>query len=431
MQAKIKELQQALAGFVQQSRRQVMVVGLDETELVYVMKLLESMDQQDGANVYGVFPESVSGASYAGEVIDSLRSQLDAANTVRVSEGNPSWPPMPDRCADARTSATQRLRAAIVHARSVIPGNPDNRLVICLLPQTIESPDAWLDAVSSLLPAPDAALDPAWVGVRLILRDDKKNPVLIPRLRRQKNAQALVYEPDLSPAALMDAMARDALDPSLGEGERMQVLGQLAALDYSYGRLEEAAAKYGVLYEYYSRHKVPLMQALVLQGVGDIARRTGNVRLARERYGQGLTHALETQSLPLMLSLAYNVGDTSLVLEQWADADGHLDVARTIASKMLNPQLAADAMEKMGIARLAQKRYAEAAEIWNEAAELCRGCNHRDRLCSILERLAALYASGRKVYEQRLCEAELASVRAGAPLVRKSPPPKPVTTESA
>jgi tetratricopeptide (TPR) repeat protein len=273
------------------------------------------------------------------------------------------------------------------------------------------------------LPAPTSPPDRAWAGVRVILRDDKKQPRLIPELRRQKNPHVLVYEPDLSPEALMDSMARQALDPGLSEGERMQVLGQLAALDYAYDRLDEAAAKYGVLFDYYTKHKAPAMQALVLQGAGDIFRKTGKIRLARDRYAQGLTCALETQSLPLLLSLTYNVGDTNLALESWTDAEGHLDIARTLAGKLLNPQLQADAMEKMGVARLAQKRYGEAAAIWNEAAELCRGWNHRDRLCSILERLAALYGAARKTAEQRVCEAELAAVRAGAPLSRKSPPP--------
>jgi len=69
---------------------------------------------------------------------------------------------------------------------------------------------------------------------------------------------------------------------------------------------------------------------------------------------------------------------------------------------------------------MGQKRYADAVAIWNEAAEVCRGSNHRDRLCSILERLASVYGAGRKMAEQRACEAELRAVRAGAPLVRKT-----------
>jgi tetratricopeptide (TPR) repeat protein len=426
MQAKIRELQQALTGFLRQSRRSVLVLALEDTELVYVLKLLQTMDQQDRAHVYGLFPQAAdkSSSAYVGEVVKSLSDQLDEVNQDRVRAGNPPWSPMSPACTDMRLAPTQRLRAAILYARSVVPNNPDNRLVFSLLPQRMDSPEAFAEAVSSLLPSPGSASDAAWAGIRLILRDDKMKPVLIPELRRQKNASVLVYEPDLSPAALMDSMARDALDPNLSEGERMQTLGQLAAIDYSYGRLEEAAAKYGVLYEYYSRHKAPVMQALVLQGIGDVLRRAGNLPLARERYAQGLTHALETQALPLMLSLSYNVGDTSLALHNWADADGHLDIARTIAGQTLNPHMQADAMEKMGMARLEQKSYAEAAAIWNEGAEVCRGCDYRDRLCSILERLAALYASARRVGEQGACEAELRAVRAGAPLVRKYPVPQ-------
>jgi hypothetical protein len=78
----------------------------------------------------------------------------------------------------------------------------------------------------------------------------------------------------------------------------------------------------------------------------------------------------------------------------------------------------------MGIARIELKRFADGVAIWNQAAEVCRGCNHRARLCSILERLSAVYAAGRRYPEQRACDGELAAVRAGAPLVRRSPPPK-------
>jgi tetratricopeptide (TPR) repeat protein len=427
MQAKIKELQQALDGFLQQSRYSVLVIGLEESELIFVLKMIQTMDQGDNANVYGLFPQAVAKPSpdYVGEIITSLASQLDGANTARTGDGQPAWPPMPEICSDPRAPATQRLRAAILHARSLVPNDPDNRLVFAILPQQIDLPAAYLDALSSLLPAPSGPPDPAWAGIRLILRDDGRKPALIPQVRQQKNPHVLVYEPDLSPAALMDSMAQEVADPTLTEAERMEVLGQLASLDFAYGRLDEAAAKYGVLYDYYRRYKAPAMQALVLQGVGDILRKTSNLPLARERYAQGLTLALETQSLPLMLGLTYNVGDVNLELGNFSEAEGHLDIARTIASKTLNPQLQADAMEKMGIARLGEKRYADAVAIWNEAAEVCRGCNHRDRLCSILERMAAVYGAGRKLAEQHACEVELGAVRAGAPLVRKTPLPKP------
>ena len=433
MQAKIKELQQALEGFVQQSRRSILVIGLEESELIFVMKMLQTMDQQDNANVYGLFPEAVTKTSsaYVSEIVKSLGKQLDGVNTARMGDGKPAWPAMPPACTDMRIPPTQRLRAAILHARSLVPNDPDNRLVFCLLPQPIDAPEAYWEALSSLIPAPNSPPDPAWAGVRLILRDDGLKPMLIPELRRQKNPHVLVYEPDLTPAALMDSMAQEAADPTLPEGERMQLLGQLAALDFAYDRLDEAAAKYGVLYGYYTRGKAPAMQALVLQGVGDILRKTGNLPLARDRYAQGLTHALETQSLPLMLGLAYNVGDLNLELKNYPEADGHLDIARTIASKSLNPKLQADAMEKMGIARMGQKRYADAVAIWNEAAEVCRGCDHRDRLCSILERLSQVYASGRKFPEQRACDQEIKAVRAGAPLVHKTPQPKAPAAKEA
>ncbi len=147
----------------------------------------------------------------------------------------------------------------------------------------------------------------------------------------------LIYEPDLSPPALMDAMARDVADPALPEPQRMQMLTQLASLDYAYGRLEEASAKYEILYDYYRRDEVPVMQAFVLQGVGDVLRRVGRLPLAKERYRAGADAGdRPPRALPLIMSLAYAVGDVSLTLRQYQDAEDHLEIARKIAISLRN-----------------------------------------------------------------------------------------------
>src|SRR5262245_3356901 len=321
-----------------------MVIALGEAELVYLFKLIEGLDDQDKANVYGVFPQAVTGAAaYADAVVQHLRDQLDPVRAVRAHEGQPEWPPFPDGCTAPGTSPAARVRAAIEHARSLVPVESGNRLVWALIPKAIPDPTGYAEVLAGLLPTADGT--PDWLqGVRLIIRDDR-SPFVLPALYREKNPHVLAYEPDLTPAAMMDAMAREVADPGLAEPKRMQLLAELAGLDYAHGRFEEAVQKYGVLYAYYERYQVPEMQAFVLSGTGDVLSRLGRLPEAKERYQQGLTLALGTKSLPLIMNLAVAVGDASMALEQHDDAIGHWEAGLKVARALRNPFVEADLME--------------------------------------------------------------------------------------
>ena len=420
MYTRLKEVQDVLADFVHQDRRQALVVRATNVELIYLLKMVESLDEREPAHVFGLFPQPVAGdaGAYVSSVLGALRSQLEPVNQLRVADGHPSWPAFPAACDDPRTRPGDRLRAGIAHAASLVPGGPEHRLVITLFPQAVEKPASYAEALGAVIPGgPGPQIpEPAWPRVRLIVRDDGAAPVLIPALRRMKNPDVLIFEPELSPPALMDAMAREVSDPTTPEPKRMQLLTELAALDYAHGRLDEAVAKYQVLYDYYRRNDAPLMQAFVLQGVGDVLRRVGRVPLARERYGQGLTLALETKGLPLIMSLAFSAGDTSLQLQHHKDAEEHLEIARKVAVSLRNHPVEADALEKTGDARIAQKRLGEGMASWRAAADVCRKAGYRERLASVLEKMSKTYGTARMTAEQRSCDVELAAVRSGAPL---------------
>ncbi len=415
MPSKLTEAQDTLAAFVRQDRYQVLVVRATNVELIYFLKIVEALDLREPAHVFGLFPQAVAGdaSAYVTSVLNGLRTQLDPVNQLRVAAGEPSWPPLPPACDDPALPPARRLRAGVAHAAGLVPGGIEHRLVFSLLPQTIAKPETYAQAVAAIL-SPEAAPEPAWPRVRLILRDDGAAPRIIEALRRSKRPDVLIYEPDLSPAALMDAMAHDIRDPGLPEAQRMQMLTELASLDYAYGRLEEASAKYEILYDYYRRHQSPLMQAFVLQGVGDVLRRVGRLPLARERYAQGLTLAITTQGLPLIMALAYAVGDVSLELQRFQDAADHLEIARKVALSLHNRPVEADALEKIGDARLALNRPGEAIGVWRDAAAVCRVAAYKERLLSVLARMAKTFGSARMQGEQRACENEMAVLRAGA-----------------
>ena len=113
--------------------------------------------------------------------------------------------------------------------------------------------------------------EPWMKGLRVIARDDRTHPFLFPGLRAHKAPGVLLYDLDLSPKALNDALVREAADRSAPVADRMQALLQLAGIDFAYQRYPEAIQKYKVLNNYYAEHQAPVMQAVVAAGRGRCA----------------------------------------------------------------------------------------------------------------------------------------------------------------
>src|SRR5690606_9831213 len=136
------------------------------------------------------------------------------------------------------------------------------------------------------------------------------------------------------------------------EGERMTALVQLAALDFSHRRYDESYRKWGILFDYYARMETPTMQALCLCGAGDALREQGELDEAKRRYQQGLALAQSPEALPVTLNLLGAVGDLCLRREEWAEAEGYLNLADQVASNTMQIYAKCDIMDQHGVALL-------------------------------------------------------------------------------
>lgn len=81
----------------------------------------------------------------------------------------------------------------------------------------------------------------------------------------------------------------------------MQTLLQLAAVDASHQRPQDAMQKYAVCYEYYLTQGQPVQQSMCLEGVGDVMAKNQQVDVAKGRYQQAL--ALSSKAGPEGLPL--------------------------------------------------------------------------------------------------------------------------------
>ncbi|WP_144370139.1 hypothetical protein [Myxococcus stipitatus] len=406
MRRKLQELQDTLSGFVDQRDHLLLVVGSTEGEAAWVLKTLQGLDQETPSDLFLLFAhDAQNAAQYVTALVANLEAQLEGVNLARQEKGEERWPPLPSGCQDMRQAPAARLRAAIEHMRGLIPSDGDHRLVWVMMPLKIEDRVSYSQLVGQLLP--HDGFQPWMRSLRIVVRDDRQAPFLVPALRKLGVTGALVYEPDLSTAALTDSLAQEAVDPATPVPERMQALLQLAALDYSYKRYPAAAEKYALLHAYYAEQGQKELQALCLQGAGDVLRAVGKFEQAKERYQQGLAVAVNTLALPILINLSMAAGDVSLELKQYADAEGYFDITDRVATKALNPFPKADAMEKIGVSRHLRKDVGKAVVAWKDAATFCRAVEYTVRLRSVLQRLENAYGAARMVAEQQACKKEL------------------------
>ena len=411
MRNRFQELDDAIQDLVERENPPILLVAMPDLQAVYLSKAVETRDKQDAANVYLLFtqPAGESAVAYVEAILAHLRTQLELANTTRVSSGLPPWPTLPEAATRARAPAPARLEQALVFARTLIEAPPENKLVAVFCPTEIESPFAYREALSALLPLGGAPPSPFFKAGKVVARDTP-NEDLIAAFRKERSPWAMTYAPDLSPEAIANDMAEAANDPATPEAQRMEALVQLAALDLAHERLPEAIAKYELLYDYYARYEAPHMRAVVLSGVGDVLRRANNPVKAREKYGQALALALESKTLPLIASTATQVGDAAFELGQWDDALGHFEVARVAAEKLLNRPLVADLEERMGDVHLLKQDLGKAVLAWRKSADVARDIQYTERQQRALEKQAGAFASAQMNRELEACRAELAGL---------------------
>lgn len=412
MQKKLAELNDTLSGFVDQADYLTMVMGADDPSAGMVLAALQGQDQQNGADVFVVIPdEVVSATAYLTAMATRIEGERMVVNGLLEQDGKPPWPPIPVVCFDPRQRERERLRALVGYVRDRLPEG-DHRLLWALMPTTFKDREGYARVVSELVPRGD--IEPWMRGMRFLVRDDRDQPFIIPALKQMKAQRILLYTPDFSPATVEAGLNDEAADPSVPVGQRMTSLLQLAALDYAHQRFEPAMEKYRVLLAWFQETGAKEMQALVLQGVGDILRRINQPVAAKEKYEQGMLLVADSKALVVPLNLAVALGDICLQLHQLEESFGYFELADRIATQIIHPFVKADCLEKMGMIHELRGHPGPAAKIWTDACKLCRQMEYNHRLESILERLAALHRKARLTSEVRVIEAELAAVRGKA-----------------
>jgi hypothetical protein len=387
----------AVAGFrdfLNQRDDLILIFQSVDGDLPAALKILEALDEELSWVWGWIFAQSFTDpVSYVDAIIEEIASKQAVMSAMLQQQGRPPLPPVPALLRDPSREPVDRLRAAVVYGRSLVPPVSGGVTMFGLLPLEIGDSIAyhWLaqELVRHQLPFPWCA------GVRFILRDDVVRPALTP-LENSPRTRSLHI--DFSPDALAAALAREAADETLPAERRTTAAIVAGGIDQAHGRTTEALAHYEAALQHYGEAGNAAMAALAANGIAACKQAEGDV-VGAERIMHAALHAslqAEPPALSVMLNILLDL--TMLVARQrrWAEAEIYLTATDGLANALFMPGVRAEALDRRGIAQLRLGKVAEAEQSWRDAIQVADEAEeHTHALAARTHLLDMLKRSGR------------------------------------
>ena len=435
---RLAELSAHCTEFIWQPDDHVLLVSGADGDIPYVLKVLEQVEGNDDASLYVMIADEYKDPdTYARTVAGRCVEYYAMADAELAQRNEPPLDPFPAALTELRMRPRDRIVMAIEHLGKRLPDFDDYRVVFAMLPMAIHDWSSWAQFVAefTLLPPPAPQRDETWPAFARLFFRDQRDHVIGGALNRRQAKGVLTIDTDMSTDALAGDLAEDAVDPAVPVAQRMQAVLQIAQIDLSYKRWDEAIKKFAVLYDYYEKAGAPLMQAMCLQGVGDCLRSVEEFSKALERYQQGLALALAAKppmpvqapaadaeggtkgeplhpnAPPIMLNLLLAAAPTCMSLEKYEDAQSYYESASKLAAKCMNPYAACDALQGEGDAFRALGKPADALKRWQDCETISQTYTYYDRLVSVLERIHRLYEQAQRRKETEATAKKLAGAK--------------------
>lgn len=343
----------------------LLACGVDETALV--LKTMRDLEQVDASDIFLLHADDfVDLDPFVTSALDRLAADYQRTSDSLADSQRDSLPPMPKTFQDQARPALARLHDALGFSRSLLPSADGHRLVWVMFPAQIADSKSYLQLI--LHCSAKCGIQPWMRGLRMIFRVPADfvladSPLAeVPRLR--------LRQADFGSAALQICLQEQADDPKLSEAERVDAMLALATLDYAHGRFSESVSRYQTVFEFARKTDNPAMQALVLNGLGDIPHQRGDLELAQHWYECAIDPALAAQQPVVLATLVNNLASIAYQKEQFADSAQYYDSLCTIQGWLMNPVGKLQALEGRGLAQVKLGQAESALASFEEAALL-------------------------------------------------------------
>jgi len=373
----IQRLGQDLAGFIAGHEHGLCVLQAERDHLPWVYATLQELDATS-PDVFLPFPHPFTSADAYAETIAE-----GCLNAARERTGDPGLA-LPPACTARAQPAASRVRSLLQFARDtrLPPRTSSPRLVALLVPLTVESEAAAHEFARALV-APDGAWPPWFHRMRIFVHALPGAQLgALPRFVR-------TLAVDLSLAALTAGVTEEAKDPLSTPERRAQARLQVAAIDAANGRHEQAIAGFSEVYSWAAGAPNPVLAALALSGIADVAYARKERSEAVAWYERALVPASETGAALLMLIVAQNLARVYFELGRHADAETFYDGAQRLA--MAVPDAASHVHTLQWRGRLEELRGAQeaAAASYLAAARVARDHDQTAQFEELRPRLVA------------------------------------------
>lgn len=374
-----EQLMRSLRYFIRQRDDLLLLVACNDSDVALVLKALRDLDRMSSGDLFLLFAEDFEAPD---SFVTAMAGRIEEERTLINDATGPDvekLPPLPPEMTGDRAAA-QRLEAGMVYAQSLVQPREGQHFVWGMGPSKIADPKSYLELLANLAPQPD--IQPWMRGARIIAR--------VPldfQLDKSPFAKCMrvAVEPFVIPHDVHEqGLLADAADPKLPMAERMQAEVQLGYLDYAHGRLEEASARFNKSLAYFQWVKLPVMEGLIISGMGDIERRKENWKQAEHWYSCATVPAAEAGSPILLANIVQNLALVAYHENRFGDAEERYGELATLKKGMLDEVGLAEALEWQGICGEKQEAYDRAVEAWEEGALVCKAFEMKDRLAPLL-----------------------------------------------
>jgi hypothetical protein len=370
--------------FLKQRDDLLLLVPCEDTDVPLLLKALRDVDRESSSDLFLLFAEDFSAPD---TFVDSMATRLQEEWELTNAAGRadvPKLPPLPAEFTERRQLALDRLEAGMRYAHSLIDSRQGQHFVWGMGPGKIDDFKGYLELLARLLPRPD--IRPWMRGARIIARVPADFRLPAAHIKRVR-VKPFIIPPDVHEKEL----EATATDEKLSPVDRMQAEVQLAYLDYAHSRFSQAIERFLKALAFFQWAEVPVMEGLIICGLGDIARRQDNLKEARHWYECALVPASKDGNAMLMSTIVQHLAAIAFQEQRYADAEERYGELVTFKRAMIEEDGLAEALEWQGVSQERQSAYDRAVDSWYESALICKSFDMTDRLPRVLNHLKRGY----------------------------------------
>jgi tetratricopeptide (TPR) repeat protein len=384
--------------FLKQRDNLLLLIPCADTEVALLLKALRDLDRESGADVFLLFADDFqSPEQYLNDTVHRLQEEHTLTNDA-VRPGTAKLAPLPVEFLEAARPPLQRLEAGLGYARSLVDPRLGQHFLWGMGPGKIGDPQGYLELLARLLPNPD--IRPWMRGARIVARVPADFLLALSPLAHARRVQVKPFS--IPPNAMEEELLAAAADPNANAADRMQAEVQLGYLDYAHSRFDQAIQRFLKALAFFQWAEIPAMEGLAICGLGDVARRQENWHDAQHWYECAVVPAAKSGNSVLMATVVQNLAVVAFHDERFSDAEERYAELVKLKRGMIDEVGLAEALEWQGRSQEKQFAYDRAVVCWEEAAQICKAFELKDRIEPVAGRL-------RRGYEALAMHEELAN----------------------